>query len=445
MNPMFRMLNGFAVLALCLMMLAARAHAIEIKEVTSPGGIKAWLVESRTIPLIAMNFSFEGGSTLDPKGREGAAHFITGMMDEGADDLDGPTFQARRDEIAMKLRFDAGLDRIEGEFQTLTKNKDQAFNLLQKSITAPKFDADPMERVRQQFMVSAQDEEQDPEKIAGREGLKLAFGDHPYSRASNGTVATIKAITPDDLKAYHRAVFTRKGLKVSVVGDIDAETLGKELDRVFGKLPDTDVPDLGPEATIPPLPAIKVVPRDIPQSIVIFGQQGIKRSDPEFVPAFVMSQILGGGGFGARLTTEVREKRGLTYGIGYGLDPLRNAGLYYGSFSTRNEKAGEALQIVRDTLRKMADEGPTQQELDIAKTYLTGSYALRFDSNEKIANQLLGLQQVGLGIDYVNTRNAKIEAVTLEQVKAQAKRLIDPDKLIIVAVGKPEGIVPTVQ
>lgn len=435
-----RALNNLAVFVACMMLLVARAEAMDIREVTSPGGIKAWLVESRTIPLIAMEFSFEGGSTLDPAGREGAAHFITGMMDEGAADMDGPSFQAQRDSIAMKLRFDAGLDRIEGQFQTLSKNRDAAFDLLQKSITAPRFEAGPMERVRQQFLVSAQDDAQDPEKIAAREGLKLAFGPHPYSRPTNGTVETVKAITPDDLKAFHRAVFTRKGLKISVVGDIDADTLGKELDRIFGKLPDTDVPELGTEAIISSKPAVKIIDRNIPQSIVVFGQQGIKRDDPAFIPAFVMSQILGGGGFGARLTTEVREKRGLTYGIGYGLDPLRNAGLYYGSFSTRNEKAGEALQIVKDTLRKMADDGPTQQELDIAKTYLTGSYALRFDSNEKIASQLLGLQQVGLPLDYVNTRNAKVEAVTLEQVKEQAKRLINPDKLIVVAVGKPEGI-----
>jgi zinc protease len=428
---------------LLFIMFGASAQAIDIKEVTSPGGIKAWLVESRTIPLIAMEFSFEGGSTLDPAGKEGAANFITGMMDEGAADLDGPTFQAKRDAIAMKLRFDTGLDRIEGQFQTLTKNKDEAFDLLRKSITEPRFEEGPMERVRGQFLVSAQGDSEDPEKIAGREGLKVAFGNHPYARPTNGTEASIKAVTPADLRAYHKAVFTRKGLKIAVVGDIDAASLGQMLDRVFGGLPDTDVPTLGTEATIASKPMVRVIERDMPQSIVVFGQQGLKRDDPEFIPAFVMSQILGGGGFGARLTTEVREKRGLTYGIGYSLDPLRFAGLYYGSFSTRNEKAGEALQIVKDTLRRMAEEGPTQEELQNAKTYLTGSYALRFDSNEKIANQLLGLQQQGLGIDYVNTRNAKIQAVTLEQVKEQAKRLINPDKLIVVAVGKPEGIVPT--
>jgi zinc protease len=440
---MFRILTNFATLCCCLMLVAAGAQAIDIKEVTSPGGIKAWLVESRTIPLIAMEFSFEGGSTLDAKGREGTAHFITGMMDEGADDLDGPTFQAKRDDMAMKLSFDASLDRLEGRFQTLAKNKDQAFELLRKSVTAPRFESDAMERIRRQFMVSAQDDAQDPEKIAGRTGLEAAFPGHPYSRPTNGTVETIKVITADDLRAYHKAVFTRKGLKISVVGDIDAVTLARDLDRIFGGLPDTPTPPDGTETKVAQGPMVKVIARDMPQSIVVFGQQGIKRDDPEFIPAFIMSHILGGGDFGARLTTEVREKRGLTYGIGYGLDPLRHAGLYYGSFSTRNEKAGEALEIVKSTLRKMRDEGPTQAELDDAKTFLTGSYALRFDSNVKIAGQLLGLQQAGLPVDYVNTRNARITAVTLDQAKAQAKRLIDPDKLIVIAVGKPEGITPT--
>ncbi len=416
------------------------ANAIEIKEVVSPGGIKAWLVESKTIPLIAMDFSFEGGTTSDPLGKEGATHFITGMMDEGAGDLDGATFQAKRDELAIKIGFEAGSDQFEGTLQTLSKNQEQAFSLLNKALTSPHFEKEAMERVRQQFLVSAKDDAQDPDKIASRAWMKLALGDHPYARESQGTPDSIAKITPDDLRALHKLIFSRKGLKVAVVGDIDAASLGTALDKIFGDLPNTEPPRPVALATVAKGPVVKIIDRDIPQSIIVFGQEGLLRNDPQFIPAFVMSHILGGGGFASRLTTEVREKRGLTYGVGYGLSPLDHAGLYVGSVSTRNEKAAEAFSVVKDVLKKMADEGPTQAELDDAKTFLTGSYALRFDSNDKIAGQLLGLQQQDLGIDYVNTRNGKVEAVTLDQVKAQAKRLVDSEHLIVTVVGRPDGL-----
>lgn len=419
------------------------ANAVEIKEVTSPGGIKAWLVENNTIPLIAMQFSFEGGSTSDPVGKEGTAHFITGMMDEGAGDLDSAAFQALRDELAVRISFDNGMDQFEGSLQTLSKNRAEAFALLKKVVTAPHFEKEAMERVRQQFLLSAQNDERDPEKIASRAWMKLAFADQLYARQSNGTPESIAAITPDDLRAMHKLLFNRRGLKVAVVGDIDATTLAASLDEIFGGLPDTEPPQPVSTVTMAKGPIVRIIDYDISQSILIFGHEGILRNDPDFIPAFVMDQILGGGGFASRLTTEVREKRGLTYGIGFGLSPLDHAGLYVGSLGTRNEKAGEALAVVKETMKKMADEGPTQSELDDVKTFLTGSYALRFDTNGKIAGQLLGIQQQNLGIDYINKRNGWVEAVTLDQVKAQAQRLIFSDNLIVTVVGKPEGLKST--
>ena len=419
------------------------ANAVEIREITSPGGIKAWLVENKSIPLIAMQFSFEGGSTSDPVGKEGTAHFITGMMDEGAGDLDSAAFQARRDEFAVRISFDNGMDQFEGSLQTLSKNRAEAFVLLKKVLTAPHFEKEAMERVRQQFLLSARDDEQDPEKIASRAWMKLAFGDQLYARQSNGTPESIAGITPDDLRAMHKFLFSRRGLKVAVVGDIDATTLATSLDEIFGGLPDTEPPQPVSTVTLAKGPIVKVIDYDISQSILVFGHEGILRNDPDFIPAFVMNQILGGGGYASRLTTEVREKRGLTYGVGFSLSPMDHMGLYVGSLGTRNEKAGEALAVVKETLKKMADEGPTQAELDDVKTFLTGSYALRFDTNDKIAGQLLGIQQQNLGIDYINKRNGWVEAVTLDQVKSQAKRLVDSERLIVTIVGKPEGLKST--
>jgi zinc protease len=419
------------------------AAAVDIKEVTSPGGIKAWLVQDSTIPLIAMQFSFKGGAAGDPKGKEGLTHFVTGMLDEGAGPLDSAAFQAKREDLAVKMAFNAGLDNFEGSLQTLAKNRDEAFNLLKLALTAPHFDAEPFERVRQQFMIEARGNAEDPERISSDAWMKAAFGDHPYSRDSEGTLQSIGAITPDDLRARHKELFTRKGLLVSVVGDIDEETLKRLLDQTFGTLPNADPPPSPADVSPADGPAIRIIDRDIPQSIITFGNDGIKRDDEDFIAAYVMSFILGGGGFGSRLTDEVREKRGLTYGIGTGLYPLDHAGVFLGSVGTRNDKAKETIDVAIDVMRRFAEEGPTPKELEDAKTYLTGSYALRFDSNSKIADQLLSIQQDNLGIDYVAKRNDLINAVTLEDVKKQAKRIIEPGKLIITIVGRPQGVSAT--
>ncbi|NJM29953.1 MAG: insulinase family protein [Rhizobiales bacterium] len=428
---------------IALLLTAFAAHAMAVKEIKTPGGITAWVVEDHTIPLIAMEFSFAGGAALDPPGKEGATHFITGMMDEGAADLDGPTFQAKRDELAVKLSFDAGLDNFEGSLQTLSRNRDAAFELLRKALTAPRFEELAFRRVQNQFLVSAANNAQDPEKIASRRWMEQAFGQHPYARGSEGNEATIAKLVPDDLRAMHKRLFVKQGLTISVVGDIDSATLGALLDKTFGALPEKAEGGPVSEASVAMGPQLTHIARDIPQSIIVFGSAGIKRNDPEFIPAFVAMHILGGGGLGSRLTEEVREKRGLTYGVGIGLVPLDHAGLLMGSLGTRNEKAGEAMGVIREVLTRMAQEGPTQEELDTAKTFLTGSYALRFDSNAKIAGQLLGVQQDNLGIDYFTRRNGLIEAVTLDQVKAAAKRLLAADALIVSVVGKPEGLKST--
>lgn len=431
-----------AVIGLVLLSLAAASpgYAFKIEEVTSPGGIKAWLVQDKTIPLIAMSFAFRGGSAYDPPGKEGVATFITGMLDEGADDVDSATFQKRRDELAFKMSFDAGRDYFSGNFQTLTKNRDASFDMLRKAITKPRFAADAVERVRKQFVLAARDEAQDPEQAAANAWMQQALPNDPYAHDPSGTEASLNAITPDDLRAAHALIFSRGTLQVAVVGDIDAATLGKLLDQTFGGLPAASSLPALPPAELAAGPSLKVIASDNPQSVIMFGEQGIKRSDPAFIPAYIMVEILGGGSFSSRLTTEIREKRGLTYGVGLSLVPLRRLGLVMGSLGTRNEKAGEALALVKQEMNRMAKEGPTQAELDEAKTFLEGSYALRFTGNSAIANQLLAIQQENLGVDYIDKRNARVAAVTLADVKEQAARIINGDKLIVTVVGQPQGL-----
>jgi zinc protease len=440
MSAVSRTLASFIGLLFLAVAAATPGHAFVIQSVTSPGGIKAWLVQDKTIPLIAMNFSFQGGSAYDPPGKEGLANFITGMLDEGADDVDSQTFQKRREELAFKMSFDVGRDHFEGRFQTLTRNRDASFDLLRKAITKPRFAADAVERVRKQFELAARDQAQDPEQTATDAWMKQALPGDPYAHDPSGSEASLSTITADDLRAAHDRIFRRATLQVAVVGDIDAATLGKLLDQTFGGLPQaSDLPKL-PPARIAAGPSRKVINSDNPQSVIVFGGPGILRSDPAFIPAYIMTEILGGGSLSSRLTREIREKRGLTYGVSADLVPLRRVGLLLGSLGTRNAKAGEALALVRQEFDRMAKSGPTQAELDEAKTFLEGSYALHFSGNAAIAGQLLGLQQENLGIDYIDKRNARLAAVTLDDVKAQAARIVNGDTLIVTVVGQPQGL-----
>jgi zinc protease len=414
------------------------AQAFEIQEVKSKSGLTAWLVQDSTIPLVVVNFAFGSGSAADKPGKEGTAHFLTGMMDEGTAELKGDAFQAKRDDLGIVLSFDARTTRYTGMLQTTTEHRETAFDLLRAALTSLTLPDEAIERMRKNFVVAAQSELNEPGTIASRILFTNMIGEHPYSRPGRGTPQSIEAITRQDLVDIAKTIFSRRDLKIAVVGDITAEELAKRLDDVFGALPDTPHSTIQP-ATVARPGKLQVIEKPIPQTMIMFGTTGLDISDSEFLSAFVMSEILGGNSE-AWLSDEVREKRGFTYGIGFSLLPLPQAPLYLGSFNTSNATAGEAMKVVRETIQRMADTGPTQEQLDSFKTFLTGSFALRFDSGQKIAEYLLDQQVRGRGRDYVNKRNDLINAVTLDQVKQQAKRLLDLNALHVVAVGKPIGL-----
>jgi zinc protease len=429
---------GLAVVALIVSAAqAADVSDMKIERVTSPGGIEAWLVESHDNPLIAMRFAFRGGATQDPQGREGLAYFISAMMDEGAGPLDAVAFQERAQALAMRMDFDASRDVMLGNVQTLSANKDEVFDLVRLALTKPRFDEDATERVRAQILAGLKFDENDPGTVASLAWDRLAFQDHPYGRPIKGTRGTIAAISRDDLKGYADRVFARDKLVISVVGDIDAETLGKALDHVFGDLPLHSV--LSPVADAnPPLgPTREIIEMDVPQSVAQFGHRGIARKDDDFIAAYVLNYIIGGGGFSSRLMEEVREKRGLAYSVHSNIFHYQHGAVFIGNVATKNEAVGQSLEVIESELRRLAEQGPTADELDSAKSYLTGAYALRFESSAGIANQLLWLQIEDLGIDYVNRRNELVEAVTLDDIRRVAKRLIEADRLITTIVGKP--------
>lgn len=416
----------------------AQANALTIEKVTSPSGIEAWLVEDHKNPIIAADFSFDTGGATDPAGKEGLATMVSGLLDEGAGDLDAQAFQGKLEDLAVGLTFAADDDTFSGRVKTLTDNRDEAFKLLHLALAKPRFDADAVARVRGQMLVGLQQQEQDPQSLVGRAFAAAIFPNHPYGRLS--TEATLKAITEGDLKGWVGGHLSRGKLVVSVVGDITPAQLSALLDQTFADLPaKIDLAPI-PEAAVPAKGSLKIIKKPIPQSVVNFGEQGVKRDDPDWYNAYVMNYILGGGSFSSRLMTEVRVKRGLAYGAYSGLEPYEHGGLVIGEVATRNEKVAESLKVIKDELRKMGSTDVSVTELAQAKTYLNGSFPLQMDSTTAIAALLSVVQRDHLGIDYFDRRPSLIDKVTAADIRRVSGKLLDPDKLTVVIVGDPKGM-----
>ncbi|MBV8827323.1 MAG: insulinase family protein [Hyphomicrobiales bacterium] len=429
-----------ALFALVLLALAAGpAGATAIERVISPGGIEAWLVRQPSVPLVAMDFAMVGGANEDPADKAGVAHLVASTIDEGAGDLDAAAYHKRLEDNAIELSFTANRDHFRGSLRTLTANRDLAFDTLRLSLTAPRFDTDAVERIRTQILTDLRRATTSPGDLASDAWWHAAFPNHPYGRPVNGTLDSMARITIGDLRDYAHRVFARSTLKIAIVGDIDAATAGRLIDKAFGALP--------AQAELAPVPAADpqglgrriVVDLDVPQSVIMFGGPGIARNDPDFFAAYLVNHILGGGAMSSRLYTEVREKRGLAYGVSTGLVPLAHAQLISGSTATRADRTADTLDIIDQEMKKLAENGPTEQELEKTKSFLKGSYGLYFDTSTKIAAQLVQIQLDNLGIDYIDRRNGMIDAVTRADAQRMAKRLFDGQMLVTV-VGRPQGV-----
>ncbi len=424
------------VLPLCLF----SASATTVQRVVSPGGIEAWLVEEHAIPIVSLRLAHRGGAALDPNGKEGLANLVSGLLDEGAGGYDSQAFQARLDDLTMRLGFSAGSDAFFGQVETLTDNVDAAFEMLHLALSRPRFEPAAVDRIRDQILAGLARSSTDPDYIAARTWYETVFGDHPYGRPGRGTPASVAAIGIDDLRRFVGERLARANLVIGIVGDMTAARLAPLLDKTFGPLPERAAPIVLEEAIPAAVGEVVVVDQEIPQSIVMFGHWGPKRADPAFYDAYVMNHILGGGSFTSRLTTEVREKRGLAYDIFTSLVTYDHAGLYRGRVATQNARVAETIEIIRAEIARMRDSGANESELADAKTFLTGSFPLRLDSNGKIANLLVGIQLDDLGIDYLDRRNGFIEAVDGEDVSQAAAAFLKPDELVFVVVGAPEGL-----
>src|ERR1700728_4174969 len=427
------------VALLALPLLAAPALATTIERVVSPGGIEAWLVHEPAVPMIAVDFAFVGGAAQDAPGKGGTASLAASLIDEGAGDIDAKTFHARLERKAIELGFQAERDTLRGTLRTLTENKDEAFDYLPLAVTQPRFDATDVEVIRAQLLSMLRRASTSPTDIASQRWWQLAFADHPYGRPVNGTLESLPTMTVADLKDYTHRVMARSNLKVAVVGDIDAEAVKIMLDRVFGAL--LAQADLKPAATVAPqgLGRRVVVKVDVPQTVVTFGGPGIARKDPDFMAAYLVNHILGGGSFSSRLYQEVREKRGLAYSVYDSLVWLNHSALFLGGTAPRADRASETLDVIDKEIHRLAENGPTEQELAKAKAYLNGSFALELDTSSKIASLLVQLQLDDVGIDYFPRRPVVLAGVTLDDARRVAKRMLDGGMMVTVA-GRPEGL-----
>lgn len=430
----------FALIIWIIAALPAMAE-VDIEEVRSPGGLTAWLVQEPSIPFVALEVRFRGGASLDAPGKRGAINLMTALLEEGAADMDARAFSRETEALAAGFGFDASHDSVAISARFLTENRDASIALLRAALLEPRFDEDAVERVRGQVLSIIQSDLKDPDDIASQAFAEIAYGDHPYASSINGTVDSVQALTRDDLIAAHSAVFAKDRIYVGAVGDITPEELGALLDSLLGDLPETGAA-MPPQAEVTIPPGVTVVDFATPQSVAVFGQAGIRQDDPDYFAAVILNHVLGGGSFESRLMTEVREKRGLTYGVYSYLAPRDLAAVFMGSVSSANDRIAEAIAVIREEWRKAA-EGISEDELRNAKTYITGAYPLRFDGNERIANILVGMQMIGLPIDYIPTRNDKVEAVTLEDVRRVSESLLRPDGLHFVVVGQPEGLETT--
>ncbi len=422
---------ALATSMMLLIILNLPANAIEIQEVVSPKGIKAWLVEDNSVPLVSMRFSFKGGTSQDPGGKEGLANLMTGLFDEGAGDLDSDSFQERIDNLGGEMSFTASPDSVSGSIRMLAENRDAVSDLLALAVNKPRFDQDAVDRIRQQVVASLEASQRNPSTIASRKFSEVLYGNHPYGRPDEGTVKSLQSISREDLATFHRKNFARDRLTVGVVGSINAKDLGEMLDKVFGDLP--------ANAELVPVPDAKLalgtttsLSFDMPQTSISFVYPAIPRKDPEFFAAYLMNHILGGG-FTSRLYAEVREKRGLAYSVSSSMALRDHVSALTISTATRPEKAQESLKIIREQVAAMANDGPTEAELQAAKSYLKGSYAVNnLDSSVSIADTLVGLQEAGLDREYIDKRAELIDAVTLDQVKAIAKKLLEAEPAILI-------------
>lgn len=423
-----------------LLMPAPVFAAVDVQEVVSKKGFKAWLIEEHSLPLVSVKLLFKNsGSSYDPKGKFGRAKMATALLLEGADDLKSEAFTQALEARAIDLSFGVDADDVSVSTRAMTEHAEDAFRYMGMALTRPRFDDSAIARVRAQMQTTLQQLEKDPMHLLQRRWETMVFADHPYAKLANGTKKSLTSLSKNDLKNYHTRYLAKDQLLIAVAGDVTAEQLSVWMDSYLDDLPKVAQPETTiRDIAISEKAQVAIVKSDIPQTTALFGAQAISRNDPAFYDAYVMNYLIGGGGLTSLLAEQVREERGLAYSISTYLAPMRHANIWFGNFATRNEKVYEAIAAVNDTLKAFAASGPTEKMLEDAKQYITGSFVLNLDSNAALTSYLISMQYYDLGRGYLKKRNELINAVTVKGVQNIAQRIADANALQMVLVGKPD-------
>jgi zinc protease len=432
------------LLATVLVCISWSAHAaLEIQSWTLANGARVLFVESPSIPILDIGVEFDAGSRRDPSGKAGTASLANSMLASGLREAAAPVAEPAMTEaqisdaladIAAQRGGDVGNDRAGVTLRTLSSpaERDSATLLLARILAHPGFPEDALNRDKARVIADIKEELTQPEAIANKAFWRLLYGSHPYG--STETVASLEAITRDDLVAFHRAHYVANRAVISMIGDISRV----EADKIAGQLTQR-LPQGERLPAMPPVPATvgqeERIPHPATQSHILIGAPALERGDPDFFPLAVGNYVLGGGGFVSRLMQEAREKRGLTYGVSSYFMPLAQQGPFEVGMQTSKEQTDEALKVVRDTMSSFLRTGPTQRELQAAKDNLIGGFALRIDNNHKILDNIAMIGFYDMPLDYLDTWTEKVANVTIEDIKAAFKRKIGPDRLATVVVG----------
>jgi zinc protease len=415
---------------------AASAAIPKVQEITTPKGYKPWMVEDHYLPIVSIKLAFKNsGTAYDAKDKLGLAYMVASLLDEGAGGISPLDFRKKLEELATSISFDVDEDDFFVSLKTLSENVPESLRLLNLALTKADFDPQAVERIRNQILVLLTKNEESPEYVAGRRFREEIFTMHPYSNTKYGTKETIPNITRDDLAAFVKNNLTAKNALISVVGDLTTAKVSSLLDSTLQLPPGARDTQKLPEVTINNKGQTIYIEKPLPQSVVIFGEMGVKRSDPDFYPAFVMNHILGGGNFESRLMNEVREKNGLAYTVYSYLDLMQKAGLLVGYVATDKNKVDNSIELIKKEVAKLANNGVTETELQAAKDYIINSFPLKMTKNSDIADFLIIMQTESLGMDFMDKRNDYVNAVTLNDVNLAAKKLLNVDNLIFVVVG----------
>lgn len=410
-------------------------------------GAKVWLVESPTIPMVDIQVSFDAGSRREDPRQAGLATALSMMSAKGIQAagklpaMDENALGEAWADLGASLEAGAGKDSFSYSLRSLTAPDllGRAVDLASRQMAAPSLPADVWQRERARWAAAIAESNTRPGTVAGRAYNEAVFGTHPYGVRS--TEQTLARIDVKDLQAFQRRMFQACRAKVSVVGAVDKAQADALVTQLLSRLPKDDGQGCQPlpaVSEVPPLQAAQDIriPFASAQAQVLIGQPGIKRNDPDFLALLVGDHILGGGGLVSRLMEEVREKRGLTYGVSSSFSPGLHAGAFTVSLQTRPDQAEQARQVAHETLAKFVAEGPTEQELRDAKDNLIGSFALRIDSNRKLLANVANIAWNDLPLDYLDHWTDKIEALTVADVRSAMQRVIQPDRMVTVVLGE---------